>query len=295
MAIIGAILGDIAGSKWEFDRPKNLDYEHVELFTDDCSFTDDTVLTVATKYAILNNISFADAYHKFGNEYINAGYGEKFFEWLIFEDKQPYNSLGNGSAMRVSPIVDLSNTHAQVMSRADFSAKCTHNHPEGIKGAVVTAVCGWMAKTGASKKEIEEYANSQYPADEYLYPLSMSLKDLREKYEWDVTCQGSVPVAIRCFLDSENYESFLRNVLSLRCDSDTLCAIGGGIAEEYYKGTGFDNDVLLRKYLDNRLYKIVKQVSTEKQSGDIIFTAEQTKELIMKSKKYKEKEIITWI
>lgn len=258
MAIIGAILGDIAGSRWEFGRPKNLDWKRIDLFTDDCFYTDDTVLTVATKYAILNNIPFADAYHKFGNDYPNCSYGGSFHTWLVLDDKQPYNSFGNGSAMRVSPVIDLSNTHAQVMSKADFSAKCTHNHPEGIKGAIVTAVCGWMAKTGASKKEIEEYANSQYQSDRYMFSVSTPLKELREKYRWDVTCQGSVPVAIRCFLDSEDYETFIRNVLSLVCDTDTLCAIGGGIAEEFYKGTGFDEEYLLRNYLDDDLYKIVR-------------------------------------
>jgi len=259
MAIIGAILGDIAGSRWEFGRPKDLDWKHIDLFTDDCFFTDDTVLTVATKYALLNNIPFADAYHKFGNDYPNCSYGSSFHTWLHFEDKKPYNSFGNGSAMRVSPVVDLSKTHAQVISRADFSAKCTHNHPEGVKGAGVTAACGWMAKSGASKKEIEEYVSRQYSAEKYRFPVSISLKELRERYRWDVTCQGSVPVAIRCFLDSEDYESFLRNVLSLTCDTDTLCAIGGGIAEEYYHGTGFDEDILLRKYLDENLYMIVKE------------------------------------
>lgn len=258
MAIIGAILGDIAGSRWEFGRPSDLDWEHINLFTDDCFFTDDTVLTVATKYALLNNIPFADAYHKFGNDYPNCSYGGSFDTWLNFDNKEPYNSFGNGAAMRVSPVVDLSNTHAQVISRADFSAKCTHNHPEGIKGACVTAVCGWMAKSGASKKEIEEYASKQYPNDEYRFPVSISLKELREKYRWDATCQGSVPVAIRCFLDSEDYESFVRNVLSLTCDTDTLCAIGGGIAEEFYHGTGFDEKYLLKRYLDENLYGIVR-------------------------------------
>lgn len=258
MAIIGAILGDIAGSRWEFGRPKDLDWEHIDLFTDDCFFTDDTVLTVATKYALRNNISFADAYHKLGNDYPNCSYGGSFDIWLCCDDKEPHNSLGNGSAMRVSPVVDLCETKDMVLWKATQSAMCTHNHPEGIKGAYVTALCGWMLKTGASKKEIEEYASKQYPSDQYMFPVSMSLKELREKYRWDVTCQGSVPVVIRCFLDSEDYESFIRNVLSMRCDIDTLCAIGGGIAEELYHGTGFDEDKLSRKYLDERLYKIVK-------------------------------------
>ena len=259
MAIIGAILGDIAGSRWEFGRPDNLDWEHIDLFADDCFYTDDTVLTVATKYALENDIPFADAYHKFGNDYPNCSYGGSFYSWLHCKDKKPYNSFGNGAAMRVSPVVDSAVNHAQVLVRSIESAKCTHNHLEGIIGAGVTAACAWMAKTGASKKEIEEYASNQYSEDKYTFPVKMSLKKLRELYNWDVTCQGSVPVAIRCFLDSEDYESFLRNVISLRCDSDTLCAIGGGIAEEFYHGTGFDEDNLLKKYLDERLYKIVKK------------------------------------
>lgn len=259
MAIIGAILGDIAGSRWEFRRPKDLDWEHIDLFTDDCFFTDDTVLTVATKYALQNNVSFKEAYHKFGNKYPNCSYGCGFESWLGSKWSKPYNSFGNGAAMRVSPIVDSAITHAQVMSRAIRTAECTHNHPEGIKGAGVTAVCAWMAKTGASKTEIEEYASRQYTAKEYRFPVSMTLKELREVYRWNETCQGSVPVAIRCFLDSENYESFIRNVLSLPCDTDTLCAIGGGIAEEFYHRTGFDEEKLLKRYLDEYLYKIVRK------------------------------------
>lgn len=258
MAIIGAVLGDIAGSIWEFRRPKDLDWEHIDLFTDDCFFTDDTVLTVATKYALQNNISFKKAYHKFGNRYPNCSYGCGFESWLGSKWSKPYNSFGNGAAMRVSPVVDIVDNYDAVIWEASQTALCTHNHPEGIKGATVTAVCSWMAKTGASKTEIEEYASRQYSSKEYRFPVSMTLKELREKYRWDVTCQGSVPVAIRCFLDSENYESFIRNVLSLPCDTDTLCAIGGGIAEEFYHGTGFDEDKLLKRYLDEYLYEIVK-------------------------------------
>ena len=206
MAIIGAILGDIAGSKWEFNRPKDLDYEHIELFQDDSYYTDDTVLSVATKYALENEVSFKDAYNEFGNDYIDCGYGDRFFEWLIFKSKKPYKSCGNGSAMRVSPVIDFAKSRDDIIKYATMSAECTHNHQEGIKGAVVTAACGWMAKNGASKKEIEEYASREYPAGSYYkYPVSMSMKELREVYRWDETCQGSVPAAIRCFLDSEDY------------------------------------------------------------------------------------------
>lgn len=257
MAIIGAILGDIAGSRWEFGRPDDLDWEHIDLFTDECFFTDDTVLTVATKHAMVAHIPFEDVYHQFGNIYTGCSYGGSFVNWLSSDSKIPYGSFGNGSAMRVSPVVDLARSESDVVWKAIQSATCTHNHPEGIKGALVTAMCAWMAKTGASKQEIEKYAMSEYPTDKYQYPVDIPLKELREKYRWDVTCQGSVPVAIRCFLDSDDYESFLRNVISLHCDTDTLCAIGGGIAEEYYKGTGLDDDSLLKRYLDDMLYCIV--------------------------------------
>ena len=123
---------------------------------------------------------------------------------------------------------------------------------------VVTAECVFMARTGATKNEIYEVAYKNYPSSEYKYGVDRSLDSYRDTYRWDVTCQGSVPVAIRCFLESEDYESFIRNVLSLPCDTDTLCAIGGGIAEEFYGGTGFDDEALLKRYLDDRLYRIVK-------------------------------------
>lgn len=263
MAIIGAILGDIAGSRWEFGRPDNLDWKHIELYTEKNSFTDDTVLSIATKYAIENHVPFACAYHIFGNQYPYAGYGGSFHTWLVDDELKPYNSFGNGSAMRVSYIIDMFDKNhkpGDVAIAAQDTAICTHNHPEGVKGAVVTAVVGWMAKCGASKKEIEEYVIEQYPSSDYLWSVEKTLDEIREDYKWDVTCQGSVPVAIRCFLESEDYESFLRNVLSLKCDTDTLCAIGGGIAEEFYHGTNFDNVFLLQKYLDTKLYNLISDM-----------------------------------
>lgn len=161
--------------------------------------------------------------------------------------------------MRCSYIGEYFNTEKEVIEWATKSADCTHNHPEGIKGAVVTSMCIYMARTGASKAEIFNYVKRQYPIDFYKYSVEYELDEYRDTYKWDVTCQGSVPVAIRCFLDSEDYESFLRNVYSLPCDMDTLCAIGGGIAEEFYHGTGFDEEWISKNYLDDDLYKIVKQ------------------------------------
>ena len=258
MAIIGAILGDIAGSQYEFSRPKDLDWKHCELFTDRCYFTDDTVMTLATKLAVLNDCQFEKYYRQLGRQYPNVGYGGMFQSWLKNPDSEPYNSFGNGSAMRCSYIGEQYDSKAAVEKYASLSARCTHNHEEGIKGAIVTAICVYMAKTGATKNEIYEVVYKNYPSSEYKYGVDRSLDSYRDTYRWDVTCQGSVPVAIRCFLESEDYESFIRNVLSLPCDTDTLCSIGGGIAEEFYGGTGFDDEALLKRYLDDRLYRIVK-------------------------------------
>ena len=257
MAIIGTILGDIAGSQYEFQRPKNLNWKKCELFTDNCYFTDDTVMTLAAKLAVRNNISFADSYRKLGRKYPNAGYGGMFDSWLRWDDEKPYNSFGYGSAMRCSYIGEYFNTEKEVIDWATKSAECTHNHPEGTKGAVVTSMCIYMSRKGASKAEIFNYVKRQYPKDFYKYSIECELDEYRDTYKWDVTCQGSVPVAIRCFLDSEDYESFLRNVYSLPCDMDSLFDIVGGIAEEFYHGTGFDEEWLLKNYLDEDLYRIV--------------------------------------
>ena len=259
MAIIGSILGDIAGSRWEMGRPDDLDWKHIDLFTDDCFFTDDTVLTMATAYALTADGCFARAYKTFARSYPNVTYGAAFRDWAYSENEAPYGSFGNGSAMRISPIVDWAKDESELKGMACESAACTHNHSEGIKGAEVTAVCAWMAKTGATKDEILQYALAMYPADKYRFSPVWNLAALRECYSWDVTCQGSVPVAIRCFIESEDYESFLRNVLSLRCDTDTLGAIGGCIAEEYYGKTSFDNQALILRYLDKTLMTILNK------------------------------------
>ena len=258
MAVIGAVLGDIAGSQYELYPVRISDWQHCELFSERCSFTDDTVMTLAAKEAVLSGTPFAETFRKFGRKYSRSGYGGRFREWLYDAAMGPYNSYGNGSAMRCSFIGEHFGTEKEVAEWAERSAECTHNHPEGIKGAKVTAMCIYMARTGASKAEILEYAARQYPASDYKYSAEYSLDEYRDTYKWDVSCQGSVPAAVRCFYESEDYESFIRNVFSLHCDRDTLAAIGGGIAEEFYHGTVPDWDGLLRKYLDENLYRIVK-------------------------------------
>ena len=256
MGLKGAILGDIIGSRWEFVRPRNLDWKNIELFSDECMYTDDTVMSIATKWALDNDKPFAEAYQKFGRMYPRAGYGGMFNEWIYESNPQPYGSFGNGSAMRVSYVADKFYNLDDVIKYATMSAECTHNHPEGIKGAVVTAVCSFMAQRGATKEEIFDYALEMY-GHEYEFSVIYSLEELREFYRWDVSCQGSVPVAIRCFIESEDYESCIRNVLSLRCDSDTLGAISGCIAESYYGRTGFDDK--LKDYLDYDLMEYLNR------------------------------------
>lgn len=262
MALTGVILGDISGSQYEFShmRPYDLDWKNVDLFTDKCRFTDDTVLSIATKDAILKNPKepdFQKAYYEFGNRY-KTGYGGSFKTWLTSKNPQPYGSFGNGSAMRCSYIGEFYDDPNDVVEQAKRSAMVTHNHPQGVKGSIVTAMCVWAAKNGKTKEEIYNYVSRFYNDEAiYKYPISMELNKMRLFYQWDVTCQGSVAPAIRCFLEAGNWEEFMRNVMSLPCDMDTLGAIGGGIAEEYFKGTGLPNLIILEKYLPPELLEIV--------------------------------------
>ncbi len=258
MGIVGAVLGDIAGSQHEFDRPADLDWQHCELYTEDCDFTDDSVMSLAIKSAVDNHADYQTEMRRIGQNYPYCGYGNHFFEWIFCTNPRPYNSFGNGSAMRVSYIGQYFDDLEEVKKQAEETAKVSHNHPEGIKGAVTTAVCEWMARHGASKDEILEYVMSQYPVDQYKFHAGREMKDLRTTYSWDVTCMTSVPVAMRCFYESESYISFIRNVFSLECDCDTLCAIGGAVAEDFYKGTGLKNDKILEHYLDERLIEILQ-------------------------------------
>lgn len=256
MAVVGSILGDIAGSQYEEYRPDDLDWRSCKLFTDKCQFTDDTVMTLAIKKAIVSRKDFSSTMQSIGRDYPYCGWGKTFFYWIFCKDPIPYNSYGNGSAMRVSFIGEYYDDIRTVQNIARKSAVISHSHYEGIKGAVITASCVWMAKHGRTKDDIMRYVIIQYPPDKYEFS-GRDMDYLRNNYSWDVTCMTSVPVAMACFYYSNSYESFLRNVFSLRCDMDTLCAIGGGVAEEYYGTTGFNNRKLLKKYLDERLFGIV--------------------------------------
>lgn len=258
MAVMGAVLGDISGSQFEFDKPYNVDYRHCGLFTENCTFTDDTVMTLAIKKAVTEGLDLTRTMQKLGRYYPNSGYGGKFYRWVFSRYPKPYNSFGNGSAMRVSFVGEYYEDLNDVVQAAEKTAIVSHNHPEGIKGAVVTAVCIWMAKHGKTKQDIYDYVLEKYPAKEYDFSIDKDVEYLEKHYSWDVTCMTSVTVAMRCFYESNSFESFMRNIFRLDCDSDTLGAIGGAVAEEFYHGTGFDAEPILKKYLDERLYRILK-------------------------------------
>jgi ADP-ribosylglycohydrolase len=247
--MIGAIAGDIIGSAYEWHNIKSKEFE---LFSPRSKFTDDTVLTVAVADCILNNKDYAKTLKEYGRKYPHAGYGGNFNRWLLSDDLGPYNSFGNGSAMRVSPVGFAFDTLDKVLSEAKRSAEVTHDHPEGIKGAQATAGAIFLARTGKDKKEIRDYIEATFK-----YDLSPTLVAIRPDYRFDETCQGSVPQAIIAFLESENYEDAVRNAVSIGGDSDTIACITGGIAEAFYKIIGNDIIRAARGLLDTRLLNIV--------------------------------------
>lgn len=259
MSVKGAVLGDILGSQYEFGRPDDLDYANVPLIIDGkASFTDDTVMTLAIKKAILENRDLTEVMVEVGRHYPSCGYGGNFYSWVLGDVHKPYNSWGNGSAMRVAFAGEYYEDFDEMQQMAAATAAVSHNHPEGIKGAVVTATCIYMAKHGKSKQEIYDYVLAEYPTDKYKYSIDKDLNTLRKTYVWTEKCCDTVPAAMRCFYESEDYESFIRNIYSLPCDSDTFGAIAGSVAEEFYGGFGeIDADDILKNYLSDELYEIL--------------------------------------
>ena len=225
--MLGSIAGDIIGSVYEFRSNKTTDFP---LFQNDCIYTDDTVLTIATASSILNDIPYAMSYKDFGGRYPGRGYGDRFQNWLQSETMEPYNSWGNGSAMRVSPVGFAFDTMEKVLEEAKKSAEVTHNHPQGIKGAQATAVAIFLARTGNDKGTIKKEIITKFN-----YDLNRTIDQIRPSYCFNESCQKTVPEAIIAFLDSDDYESAIRLAVSLGGDSDTLACIKGGIAESYYK------------------------------------------------------------
>jgi ADP-ribosylglycohydrolase len=225
--MIGAICGDVIGSAYEWHNIKTKEFE---LFSKSTIFTDDSVLTVAVADCILNRKEYAQTFKEYGWRYPDAGYGGRFMEWLQTPGFKPYNSYGNGSAMRVSPVGFAFNSLDEVLKEAQKSAAVTHNHTEGIKGAQATAAAIFMARQKSGKEDIKNYIS-----DTFSYDLSFTLEQIRPYYQFDVTCQGSVPQAIVAFIESTDYEDAIRNAISIGGDSDTIACITGGIAQAYYE------------------------------------------------------------
>ena len=296
MAVKGAVLGDILGSQYEFHRPKNLDWQNVPLVNSNkVGFTDDSVMMLAIKKTLDDavmyvahdlpteewmNISREELIRRsgllemsdeeagniltgnmveVGRHYPDCGFGGNFYNWIFTDNHEPYNSWGNGSAMRVAYVADFFTELKDVQDWARKTALVSHNHPEGIKGAVVTATCIWMAKNGKLKQDIYDYVLEQYPANQYPFSIDKDMDYLRRNYVWTEKCADTVPAAMRCFYDSTDYESFMRNIFSFKCDSDTFGAIAGGVAEEFYHGFGdINEDDILTHCLDLNLYQILQ-------------------------------------
>ncbi len=232
--MLGAIIGDIAGSIYEFNNIKTEDFTP---FEGKCFFTDDTVMTVAVADALMSGkrdpkkteACMIKSMKKFGKSYPNAGYGGRFSAWLLNPDPKPYDSFGNGSAMRVSPVAWYFHSLEKVQQFAEISAKVTHDHPEGIKGASAVATAIFMARNGRDKDYIKRYIELKYH-----YDFSKTLDEIRPSYNFDETCQGTVPVAFEVFFEAESFEDTLKKAISMGGDSDTLAAIACSIAEGFY-------------------------------------------------------------
>jgi len=248
--MIGAIAGDIIGSVYEHRQIKTKDFP---LFHSRCRFTDDTVLTVAIADAILSGRPYIESVREFGRRYPGAGYGGSFIQWLYSDDPRPYNSWGNGSAMRVSPVGFAFSSEDDVLRHATMTAEISHNHPEGIKGAQATALAVLMARTGTGKEQIRSRI-----AEEFGYDMDRTVDDIRPGYAFDVSCQGTVPEAILAFLDSDSYEDAVRNAISLGGDSDTLACITGGIAEAFYGDIPKHVQEKVQEYLTPDLWQVTE-------------------------------------
>lgn len=229
--IIGAIAGDIIGSSHEFHPIKTKEFS---LFNKRSRFTDDTIMTLAVAKWLINDKNSKEELvkqlQKWGNKYPNGGYGRMFNNWLHTKNPEPYGSWGNGSAMRVSPVAWVGDTLEEVQKLAKASSVVTHDHPEGVKGALATADAIYLARIGSSKEEIKDHVEVRYG-----YNLDRTVDEIRPYYSFDVSCQGCIGESIVCFLDAEDYEDTIRNCISLGGDADTMAAIAGGIASAYWE------------------------------------------------------------
>ena len=246
--ILAAAVGDVVGSIYEGRPTKSTDFA---LIDSRARFTDDTVLTMASAEAILSGGDYAELYRDLARRYPHAGYGGNFRRWFVSDAAGPYNSFGNGSAMRVSPVGWAYDTAEEVLSQAEQSAACTHSHPEGIKGAQATALALFRARTGTDPDDIAGEITERFG-----YDLSRSVAEIRPGYSFDVTCQGSVPESIIAFLEGRNVEDTVRIAVSLGGDSDTQACIGASIAQAHDPRIPADLETHVRERLPADLLDI---------------------------------------
>ena len=255
--MLGAIVGDIVGSRFEWNNHRSKQFD---LFTDKCFVTDDSVMTLAVGEAIMDAeatgmdlpSAAVRSMRRLGQEYPDKGYGGRFMGWLFSRDPRPYNSCGNGSAMRVSPCGDAARSLEEAIALSRDVTCVTHNHPEGVRGAEATAAAIRLARSGSSREDIRAFVESNY------YPLGFTLDEIRPSYRFSELCQETVPQAIEAFLESESFEDAIRNAISIGGDSDTLAAITGGIAEAFY-GIPEDIRAVALWYLDRQQKEILER------------------------------------
>lgn len=256
--MIGAIIGDIAGSVYEFNNIRTKDFA---LLTDDCFATDDTIMTIAIAKAVMesrpdhkdlgkNAVKYM---REIGQRYPDCGYGGRFCLWMFSQNPKPYNSFGNGAAMRVSPVAYYAKSMIDVIEMAEAVTEVTHNHPEGIKGARAVAVATWLAIKGYHKANILDFVKKLYPQ---IGSSGFTLDKIRATNRFDETCQVTVPQALEAFFESHNFEDAIRNAISIGGDSDTIAAITGSVAGAYY-GVGKELEEKALSYLDDSLLSIV--------------------------------------
>lgn len=252
-AIYGAIAGDVIGSVYEF---KGARFEPIQIFKNGCRFTDDTVLTIAvTDWITHTGSNLRDKLVQYARKYYNAGYGSHFARWTMRRDPQPYNSCGNGSAMRVSAVGCMANSLEEALKLAVESAMPTHNHPEGIKGAQATAAAIFLAREGKTKEEIKAKLKELFD-----YDLDRTYADIfQEVYEFNVLCQTTVPEALICFFESKNYEECIRMAMLTNRDSDTAACIAGSVAAAYY-GMPADMKKRLMDFIPKEFVSVVETV-----------------------------------
>lgn len=287
--MIGAIIGDIVGSRFEFNNHRSKDFE---LFDKDCSFTDDSIMSLAVCDAILKangdykNLSeiAIKSMQKIGRNYPDCGYGGSFLRWMFTDDPKPYNSFGNGAAMRIGGCGFAAISVHEAQRLAYEVTEISHDHPEGLKGAEAVATAVFLARSGHTMQQIRDYIESHY------YKIDFTLDEIRDTYAFNETCQNTVPQAFEAFFEAKDFEDSIRNAISIGGDSDTLAAITGAIAEAYF---GVPESI--RKtaigYLDKRLIGILTSFE-EKYGAPVPYNSQDEKSAIQIKKAQFEKELI---